>query len=433
MRMRKLGHGQSVVFIVPPDVEESIAECGVKRESGNPCVSEILTWTIQQTLSMVRRLAPLWATQGLRYLKVPSTWSSLIEASIAEQREAIAWKLLEEDAKSLELRYSVQTMVESGSEFNLRASLMTSCTKEIDQIRSVLRQFQPRRVNESTLQEEQERELCPENEQERQIEKPPPTIALPHHVHPAVRQFAQTAPLDLPSGVFLPAFTVFDRTTVARYNLAPLRYADDLLVTIDFTQSVEADPSDELTWYLKSVKWIARAIVGGKVQHVILSSFEANALLPVFRTGTSIELCLYAPRSCVSSRSLEDLSFCVIPRRQIAPPTPLLATKLNLLAGQTCLKDYGAYLWLCRFLGLFYGGENPPSQISLDNFIDQISRGGYDEYMDEICPFVSSPLLLMKEVMTLRRKRQPFENSHLGLISRGCLLNPEQDWVSVLI
>ena len=262
--MRKLGHGQSIVFMVPPDVEESLGECGVKRESGNPCVSEILTWTIQQTLSMVRRLAPLWATQGLRYLKVPFTWSSLIEAPFAEQREAVARELLEEDGKSLESRYGVQDAVESCSEFDLLASSMTSCTMEIDQIRSVLRQFQHQRVNESTLQEEQERELSPENEQERQIEKPPPTIALSHHIHPAVRQFAQTAHLDLSSRVFSPAFTVFDRTTVARYNLDPLRYAEDLLVTTDFTQSVEANASDELTWYLKSVKWIARAIVGEK-------------------------------------------------------------------------------------------------------------------------------------------------------------------------
>ena len=432
MRMRKLGHGQSVIFMVPPDVEQSIQESRIKGEIGNLCVSEILTWTIQQTLSTVRRLAPLWAIQGLRYAKVPCMWSSLIEASEAEQREFITQKVLEEDGKSLELRYGVRDTAESCSNFDPVASSMTSWTKEIEQIRSVLQQYQSRRVNESMLQEEQERELSPENEQERQIEKPPLTVALPHHIHPAVRRFAQNGYLDLSSGAFSPAFTVFDRTTVARCDLAPLRQAEDLLATTDFVQSVEANEGDELTWFLKSVKWIARSMIEGRVQHVILSSFEANALLPGIRAATCVELCLYAPRTSVANRSLDDLSFCVVPRRQIAPPMPLLATKLNLLAGQTCLKDFGAYLSLCRFLGLFYGGTNPPSHISLDNFIEKTGQGDYDECMEQTCPFVASPLPLIKEIMTLRRKRQPFDNSHLGHISRGCLLTNEHDWPPVV-
>ena len=428
MRMRKLGHGQSVVFMVPPDVEQSIRESRIGEDNGSLCVSELLTWTIQQSLSMVRRLAPLWANQGLRYADALSAWSSLVEASDVEQREVIARKMLEEDGKSLELRYGVRNMPESCFDSNLVASQATSWTKEIEQIRSVLQQYQPQRLNESTLQEEQERELSPESEQERQIEKPPPTIALPHQIHPAVRQFAQEGRLDLSSGAFSPAFTVFDRTAVARFDLAPLRQASDLLVTIDFAQSVEADASDELTWFLKSVKWIARSTIGERVQHVILSSFEANALLPIFRTASVVELCLYAPRTSVSNRSLEDLSFCVIPRRQIAPPEPLLTVKLNLLAGQTCLRDFGAYMWLCRFLGLFYGGIAPTNHMSLDNFIEKTSQGGYDEHMEKHCPFAVSPLPLIKEIMNLRRKQQPFDNSHLGVISRGCLLTLERDW-----
>jgi hypothetical protein len=63
------------------------------------------------------------------------------------------------------------------------------------------------------LQEEQERELSPENEHERQVELPPVSTPYHHSVHEDVRALATHGILNPFSDAFRPAFGTLRRNT----------------------------------------------------------------------------------------------------------------------------------------------------------------------------------------------------------------------------
>src|SRR4051812_25812195 len=67
MRMRKLGRGQSVAFLVPPEVRQRM------RMRQSPCSNrkissaDVLEWSISETWDDCRSSIRLWAAQGIRF------------------------------------------------------------------------------------------------------------------------------------------------------------------------------------------------------------------------------------------------------------------------------------------------------------------------------------------------------------------------------
>lgn len=86
----------------------------------------------------------------------------------------MAKSLLEVEAQSLQDRYGFegrrseeQVLLHNGREKPLSKRKM-----QLEAIRAKSREFELTSFNNATLREEQERELSPENEQERQVERP---------------------------------------------------------------------------------------------------------------------------------------------------------------------------------------------------------------------------------------------------------------------
>jgi hypothetical protein len=104
-------------------------------------------------------------------------------------------------------------------------------------------QFQDISFDASTIQEEQERELSPENEQERQVYKPAPAKALHHKLHPDIEHFACTGELLLhpkTSRLFTTAFASLSETSLTKYPAADsLGGKMRLLASRGFAMSVE--------------------------------------------------------------------------------------------------------------------------------------------------------------------------------------------------
>ena len=68
MRMRKLGHGQSVTFCVSQEMQKRIrTTCGVDPSHGIAVV-DVLEWAISETWEEEARSIPLWENQGIRHL-----------------------------------------------------------------------------------------------------------------------------------------------------------------------------------------------------------------------------------------------------------------------------------------------------------------------------------------------------------------------------
>ena len=423
MRMRKLGRGQSVMFCGPIEIERKILQhCG-KMNSDKIEIVDVLRWSIAETCSNMRKSIPLWAVQGLRCQRRDVAWSSLLCKGSDQEHIDAATTLLEAEGQSLQDRYGSndRTPEENVLLHEIEEDILSTQQGQVDAIRSKCRDFRLKSFQTSTLHEEQERELSPENEQEREVEQAPEITPMAHILHPDVENFARTGIVDRGSPVFCPAFDLFTRTS-AEPHLERGKWPATVLTTTDFTKTVHILGDQPLDAFLRPVHWIARAAKGKSNELILLSPYEANELLPSIRRHGNITLHTYSARVNLTVRALDDLLFCVIPELQNDWEPPREVMLLNLFAGQLYLSDYEAYLSICEFLGLCTHPPPDDMAIASDGFLSPHNRSKITAAMVGGSCFQTSPVPFLRMLMTLRRKGQIFRNSHVGKILRGDLL-----------
>ena len=204
MRMRKLGKGQSVMFFALMEVEHKIMNYSRKKSIDIIEVADVLQRSIAETCSNMKKCIPLWATQGLRFQRHHVAWAKSSESQDEATVLECARSLLEPEAKSLQDRYG---FVGKKSE---ELILLTDKTDEslstreiqIGAIRAKCQEFQLASLRSAALQEERERELHPEEEQERQVQRPRPLSPRRHSIHQQLKDFVSGYPINLGSGAF---------------------------------------------------------------------------------------------------------------------------------------------------------------------------------------------------------------------------------------
>lgn len=427
MRMRKLGKGQSVMFCGPMEVENKILHCSGKPEYANIEVADVLQWSIAQTCIHTKRCVPLWATQGVRYQRRHIAWSEYSGNDCEESALKIAKSLLEPEAKSLEDRYGFgeRRFEDQLLLSNVKDESLSTREKQLEAIRAKCREFKLASFDSATLREEQERELSPENEHERQVERPLALDPHIHSVHPDLRVFISQGILRRSSNAFKPAFHLFGSTT-AKECLEAKAWPTHLLVTADFSRTVQVSANQPLDLFLRPVHWVVSRRDGNLVEAVVVSPWEAHELLPSIRQQKTVTLHVYSPRVSKSVRTLEDLSFCTIPAAPEGLPNCPVILQLNMFAGQLYLRSYEEYLAVCRLLGLCFGPPPEQIEVACDGFISPTCRPEFDELMAEQCPFKISPIGFLRMLVAIRRKGQNSQKSHIGRILQGELLAREQ-------
>ena len=207
----------------------------------------------------------------------------------------------------------------------------------------------------------------------------------------------------------------------------------DLLVTTDFARTIKTSEDQYLDLFLRPVHWIA---IGRRernkqkndktVDCVVLSPHEANALLPLVRECKMVSLHVYSPRVSVSTRPFDDLCFAAVPAVEQCPLDPFHIRELNLFAGQLYLNSYEKYLSMCRLLGLCMRPPDEHTKVACDGFISPASRSECDSIMARECPFATSPVAFLSNLIAIRRNGKNFQKSHMGRILYGELLGQDQ-------
>lgn len=77
MRMRNLGHGQTLTFYVSFDIESDIRQRLQLGEDEPITTANIIHWSITQTTNGLTRLMPYWAKQGRRHEEQSKTWDMI--------------------------------------------------------------------------------------------------------------------------------------------------------------------------------------------------------------------------------------------------------------------------------------------------------------------------------------------------------------------
>ncbi|KAG1750414.1 uncharacterized protein EDB91DRAFT_1243991 [Suillus paluster] len=399
MRMRKLGHGHSVMFFAPPEVDRSIRDVNNKDDAEDIHVSDILVWAMTETCSHIQHRASQWLQHGVDYKSRHGAWSSFLSDRITPTELARSW--LQPGTKHLEELYAPAQTDKSTSRTSLDKELLERCG-------SVGLGVSP----ENHLDEEQEREVVHEIERECEVERPPHAPAAPHIIDEDVRFFIRTGCIPDQCCVFTPVFDTLTTTSASAALSGSQPWSRDVFASRDSATTIlTADKTDS---YIRPVNWILSNTASRTPVLVIISPFEANALLPDIRASKRVRLHTYTPRVINMMKSCDDLRLYVIPSLPARwMPHDTLIRQLNVFAGQLYFPHQRAYVQLCRFLGIYTADleDQGAFEIQSDGFIRPEDRPPAADYPNT---FQQSPIPMLKALFSMRRKGMGYLPTHIG-------------------
>ena len=393
---------------------------GSNRQANLIQIADILKWSVKNTCTHTINIIPSWATQGIRHQNRLAEYAAVsgdISRSTVES-------LLEPEAQTLEKRY---TPADEGSDQilnDVKAIAFKYRREQVQAIQAKCKDFQCKSRQSSALQEEQERELSPENEREQQIEPQVPIPPLKHKVHDDVCHLIREGILNRSSRAFRPAFKTFHRTT-ARAWYERNAWSDQLLVTADFAFSVKPKSDQSMDSFLRPVHWILGDRPGTTC--IVISPYEAHTLIPIIRQSSYIVLYPYSTRQNMSAPLLPQLSQCMIPfASEFCWLKPQLARQLDLFAGQLFFGSYAEYESFCEFLGICSRTPSKGISVEQDGFISPESRAKMTPDLIRSCLFKTSPINFVRMIVVMRRKGLSHVNSHMGKLLNGELIPKDQ-------
>ncbi|KAH7309856.1 hypothetical protein B0I35DRAFT_379484 [Stachybotrys elegans] len=417
-RLRELGKGQAVTFCIPEEIETKIRQSFETDQGRNLSVSDVLTWSIRETWKDIRRSIPLWAMQGRNFARQRELWGKVASQDASQMAQDTAREFLEDEAQSLEARYRPSIDFSN----NIYEAMDN---KIIRGIQERCHQFSELDDSPATLQQEQERELAPEIEQERELERAPPAQPLRHCLHPNVVHFVRTGEIKAKSSDW--GFTWAFQSLIATSAFKEIdvgRIPHGLLVTQDFARTVTTSFIDDfMDAFQREVQWVLtnRPASGEVSTMMLLSPYEANRLLPDIQRSKLVVLHTFAPRQNSIFEPLDDLRLYRIPNGASRLQIPdSLRIELAVFSGQLYFKSYQEYTEVCKFLCLSYKAEESWVKVYSDGFIDPAC---HEAGRPESTIFQESPVKFLRNLLeNIRRHGDGISRTHMGRVLDGELL-----------
>ena len=404
--MRQLGRGHSVMFFAPGEVDRRIRSlCSNRLASGGSThVVDVLRWAMHETCEDIRHHLSFWAQQGLDHYKRFTAYENY-GAGGSLDSEVLRGAWLQRESRTLEEMYSVAPCASVNPEINSVPTLI----RRIEQLGIT-------RLIDVRIAEEQEREVSHEVEYERQVERPLRVQPAKHILSREIRTFVETG--DPPAFPRMPL--LLNPIDMANALESTTEWSPSPLATNDFVTTVLGSNGAGLTEYLRPVNWILTSGSGKHSIVLVISPYEANALLPIIRKKKDVRLNIYTPRVTSSMRSFSDLTFYSIPDSPVETWTAPVHAKiaLNLFAGQLFFNSKEEFENLCILLAL--SRAHPGAEYNqIDGFVPPAYRTGRPS------PFAESKISVLKTLIVLRRKGMGYSRTHLGKILNAIPLSEE--------
>jgi hypothetical protein len=424
--MRKLGTEHSVVFFAPQEVVGTICNTA-KCAQDEVATFHVLLWTMFETCHQLRANVADWALQGHSFAMRETKWKQLSSTVTAKTVEAF----YEVEARSLEQLYDV-----GGLETAVDWAQRLHCEQSTNEIsRTVFEKsklFGTFSFTHSGTLEEKEVELVHEKQVEREAQRPVTATPLPHNLHPDVQIFVETGVIPTNSAGILSLSHAFQHVSLQ----LPKGFAttfSNLFVTADFSQTVQVSNGlrkGDMNSYLRPVEWVAASRQENSTAFVLLSPFEVNELLPLFRNSQKVILHLFSPRSSLPVRSLENLDRFTLPTPRNAPSLTYHGTvlqQLDLFSGTLYFRSKATYETICSMLRLYFG--IPPAHIAEAGSINAdgfVTNGQDRQELGLTCAgFEENPTHFLRQFISFRRHGRDFLPSHTGHILHGIGLGEE--------
>ena len=411
--MRKLGSTHSIFFLASSEILGYMT-AATRVTTARITSNDVVDWTIKETLAQLRAYAPLWANQGFNFDDRNAGWETHKQRT--RTTDDFSQILKEKESHTLEDLYGVGHVDKrhhQGNQVGLKR-----------EIQGLYGGFGLNHSDSARMQEEQEREVAQEKEEERQIERPSAAIPRAHSLHPDVKSLVLTGVTPHRSFAIVPAIYCLSQTTLTNFVKKSGRDAfPHIWVTDDFMRTIEKmrgghSTSTVLDDFLRPAEWVLSST---KQPHlVLLSPFEANALIDDIRQSEFTTLHTYSARTSRMVRSFEDLQSFMVPHRNDLPPFPSkVINELNLFGGQLYFKSMDAYEETCRILGLYL--KDLPEDLT--QYEGAIGVTGFVRGSEARAAlglrgtqFSDNPVEFLRKFVGLRRKGQGFLPTHLGQV-----------------
>ena len=407
MRLRQLGHMQSVLMIAPPEVNQSI--CDLTGKATNTIDSgDVVYWLLEQTCRAVETLEPLYTSQGLEYCRRSQSIIENPNCLQREQERRAYLKALEQPEKfSLEDMYAVNRQT---TKHPLASSFATPRLRQY--VQTLLKQHtgltNSGADDQALVNEEQEREVELEVEIEavRDVQKPGTAKPLQHTFHSDVERFCQTGRIESASAAYFNAFdSLLSLSVGSKLSIAKGSMASKLLVTGDFSKTVGLPKEIPLDDFQRSVQWIVYSRTNDIA--MIISPFEAEKAVEVIEKAKQygVHLLTYAAPVTRKMAHFDNLKFHSIP-----PLPPLwkapqwISIDIGLFAGRLHF-EFSDYDRLRAYLGI-----HPNDSLSV-----RLARPS---------PFTDDPRPFLHNWLAIRRKGQDFSHTPMGYLCAAKLLSP---------
>ncbi|KAL6353777.1 hypothetical protein LRP88_12769 [Fusarium phalaenopsidis] len=376
MRLRQLGSTQSVAFVAPPEVYQSIlrlrsAYNGIFTKHLPVTSEDVVHWLLEQSCAASENIMPLHLAQGFDFCRrTNALWKGLDRIHKKEPRNQLLRAIQLREDQTLEQLYGARQL--DSTEFSqLDFQRLVDFRKQLRQQRHESSRS-GRTMHSSAFEEvEQEREVEFEVEQVREKQKP--TRFTPCFVEILDSQliaFVQSGYLH--DQRFEQAFGLLGRTSIGR-RFGVEKTSSRLFVSGQFAFSVREKARDDLVRPVEWILWSSRTDTA-----VLVIPEEAELHLPIIRQVENplVRLIAYAAPVAKSMQVFNTLEYLTIPADQ----DPLPA-------------------WVSIELGI---GEVSDSK-------DAVRRGLW----------IDHPLKFLLEWLTYRRQTADILHTPMGYVCQG--------------
>ncbi|KAK4171158.1 hypothetical protein QBC36DRAFT_367904 [Triangularia setosa] len=433
MRLRQLGKSQSVMFFVPPEVNQVIKDLRKKSVFDKIDSHDVICWLLDNTCDGIEQLQPLYFSQGMDFCRRTQAAIDNPECLTHPGHQAnYVAAIKQNELQTLQEMYEPKTKVKAAKLSAETSSSHPEVAGFLKELNSRRKGFQDtgRAVHGSALQEvEQEREVAFEVETVRQVKKPVmyDALAFPG-ISREIETFARTGRIPVGSSAVCHVFELLGRTALGRkHKIRAEDQTSQLFVSVEFGRTVKLFTDLAKDTFLRPVNWVLWS--ASTQTAIVLIPEEAEILIQMIRdrlTHPRVHLITYASpvtRSMLPFNKLNFFSMPPLPKGWVAPQW--LRTELGILAGRLYF-EWEEYETLCTFLGVDASDGIIKSLGLFDGEDEGYGGDGAGDEPQEQTPkkgqnnsFAPRPLTFLQEWLAVRRHGQDFVHTPMGFLTQS--------------
>ncbi|PQE19066.1 p-loop containing nucleoside triphosphate hydrolase protein [Rutstroemia sp. NJR-2017a BBW] len=402
MRLRQLGTTQSIYFIAPPEVHQSILDvCEI--EHGHTLDStHVVRWLLEQTCLANEHLQNLYIAQGTDFCRrIDAEWNNVKLLTKKRQREAYLNIIQQPERQTLEQLYGAVVDAQSFSPADVSSATLKVFMAELSKQRLAARGTGDE-THSSVLEEvEQEREVEHQVEEVREVQKRVHYKALEFPgLNQVVYEFAVSGKIH--DRACEHVFEALARTSIGR-KYRVWRTTSRLFVCREFMRTIDLIGPAINDNFVRPVEWILWSPSNDTA--LIIIPEEAELLIPILRETSEPHayLIVYTTPVTKSMLNSNGLSYYTIPTLPVGHKAPgWLSIELGIVAGRLYFP-FAEYAPLMEYL-----------QLSDPSNGEGITQG--TNMRRRVPVFTNTPTNFLHDWLTLRRKGQNIMHTPMGYV-----------------